>query len=745
MSGDEESVTPKYTSVKHDYDTADKKTDSGKAPRFNGDPEEFSWWKTNMYSFIMGLDEELWDILEDGVDDLDLDEEGAAIDRKIHTPAQKKLYKKHHKIRGIIVASIPRTEYMKMSDKSTAKAMFASLCANFEGSKKVKEAKALMLVHQYELFRMKDDESIEEMYSRFQTLVSGLQILKKSYVASDHVSKILRSLPSRWRPKVTAIEEAKDLNTLSVEDLVSSLKVHEMSLNEHETSKKSKSIALPSKGKTSKSSKAYKASESEEESPDGDSDEDQSVKMAMLSNKLEYLARKQKKFLSKRGSYKNFKKEDQKGCFNCKKPGHFIADCPDLQKEKFKGKSKKSSFNSSKFRKQIKKSLMATWEDLDSESGSDKEEADDDTKAAVGLVATVSSEAVSEAESDSEDENEVYSKIPRQELVDSLKELLSLFEHRTNELTDLKEKYVDLMKQQKSTLLELKASEEELKGFNLISTTYEDRLKSLCQKLQEKCDKGSGNKHEIALDDFIMAGIDRSKVASMIYSTYKNKGKGIGYSEEKSKEYSLKSYCDCIKDGLKSTFVPEGTNAITAVQSKPEASGSQAKITSKPENLKIKVMTKSDPKSQKIKILKRSEPVHQNLIKPESKIPKQKDQKNKAATASEKTIPKGVKPKVLNDQKPLSIHPKVQGRKSKTSKTNPKGPMKIWVPKSELAKNAGVLKGKRETKVMVPRQRMFKAHDWRESFVPYPYNERWRRSEVWWQPNWKDHWYRYYW
>ncbi|KEH17954.1 hypothetical protein MTR_8g007665 [Medicago truncatula] len=70
-------------------------------------------------------------------------------------------------------------------------------------------------------------------------------------------------------------------------------------------------------------------------------------------------------------------------------------------------------------------------------------------------------------------------------------------------------------------------------------------------------------------------------------------------------------------------------------------------------------MTKSDPKSQKIKILKRSEPVHQNLIKPESKIPKQKDQKNKAATDSEKTIPKGVKTKVLNDQKPLSIHPKV--------------------------------------------------------------------------------------
>jgi len=166
-----------------------------------------------------------------------------------------------------------------------------------------------MLVHQYELFKMKDDESIGQMYSRFQTLVSGLEILKKSYVASDHVSKILRSLPARWRPKVTVIEEAKDLNTLSVENLVSSIKVHEIGLNEHEPAKKVNSIALSSKGK---SSKAFKVIESEDESPDGDSDEDPTKKMVMLSNKLEYLAKKNMMFLSKRGGYKSFKKKDQK-------------------------------------------------------------------------------------------------------------------------------------------------------------------------------------------------------------------------------------------------------------------------------------------------------------------------------------------------------------------------------------------------------------------------------------------------
>jgi len=220
----------------------------------------------------------------------------------------------------------------------------ASLCANYEGRKKVREAKATILVHQYKLFKMKGDETIEAMYSRFQSLVSGLQILKKSYVASDHVSKIMRSLPSRWRPKVTSIEDAKDLSTLSVENLISPLKVHEISLDEHDSAKKTKSIALSSKGK---SSKALKVIESEDESPNGDSNEDPAEKMAMLSSMLQYPTKKNKKFLSRRSSYKGSKKEDRKGFFNCKKPGHFIADCPDLQKEK----SKKPTFKSNKFKK----------------------------------------------------------------------------------------------------------------------------------------------------------------------------------------------------------------------------------------------------------------------------------------------------------------------------------------------------------------------------------------------------------
>src|SRR4030043_1736917 len=96
---------------------------------------------------------------------------------------------------------------------------------------------------------MSENETIDVMFSRFQILVSGLQVLKKSYTTADHVKKILRSLPVKWRPKVTTVEEARDLNALSLENLISSLKCHELGFPEAESSKKSKTMPLKLKGK----------------------------------------------------------------------------------------------------------------------------------------------------------------------------------------------------------------------------------------------------------------------------------------------------------------------------------------------------------------------------------------------------------------------------------------------------------------------------------------------------------------
>ena len=82
------------------------------------------------------------------------------------------------------------------------------------------------------------------------------------------------------------------------------------------------------------------------------------------------------------------------------------------------------------------------------------------------------------------------------------------------------------------------------------------------------------SKHEITLEDFIISGIDRSKVVSMIYSIYKNNGKGIRFSEGKPNEVNLKSCCECIKEGLKTYFVLEVVESEIVIQSEPEASSS---------------------------------------------------------------------------------------------------------------------------------------------------------------------------
>ncbi|KAL6334675.1 hypothetical protein AAG906_021226 [Vitis piasezkii] len=43
----------------------------------------------------------------------------------------------------------------------------------------------------------------------FTDIVNGLEALGKTYKESERVMKILRSLPSKWHTKVTAIQEAK--------------------------------------------------------------------------------------------------------------------------------------------------------------------------------------------------------------------------------------------------------------------------------------------------------------------------------------------------------------------------------------------------------------------------------------------------------------------------------------------------------------------------------------------------------
>src|ERR1051325_6586397 len=179
------------------------------------DGEDFAYWKDRLEIFISGYDPDLWDVVLDGYKH-PVDAKGNKIDRKSMEKQQNIDYKNHHKARSILLSAISKMEYEKITNKDTTYDIFESLRMSHEGNAQVKETKALALIQKYEAFKMEEGESIEQMFSRFQTLTAGLRVLDKGYTNSDHVNKIIRSLPRRWAPMVTAFKVSKDLNAISL-------------------------------------------------------------------------------------------------------------------------------------------------------------------------------------------------------------------------------------------------------------------------------------------------------------------------------------------------------------------------------------------------------------------------------------------------------------------------------------------------------------------------------------------------
>ncbi|GAV91935.1 UBN2 domain-containing protein, partial [Cephalotus follicularis] len=138
------------------------------------------------------------------------------------------------KAKHVIICALNSNEFNRVSSCTTAKEMWDRLEVTYEGTNQVKDAKINMLVREYEMFAMKENENISGMFVRFTNIINSLQSLNKCYTNSEMVRKILRCLPKSWMPKVTTIEEAKDLKTLPLEELLGSLMTHEMTIKNHE-------------------------------------------------------------------------------------------------------------------------------------------------------------------------------------------------------------------------------------------------------------------------------------------------------------------------------------------------------------------------------------------------------------------------------------------------------------------------------------------------------------------------------
>lgn len=97
----------------------------------------------------------------------------------------------------------------------------------YEGISTVKNSKIQRLTSDFELIRMKENETITEFHSRLKDIVNSLYNLDEVIPEYHVVKKILRSLPECFIHKITVIEESKDLNTLKENELLGSLQIFE--------------------------------------------------------------------------------------------------------------------------------------------------------------------------------------------------------------------------------------------------------------------------------------------------------------------------------------------------------------------------------------------------------------------------------------------------------------------------------------------------------------------------------------
>ena len=92
----------------------------------------------------------------------------------------------------------------------------------------------------YENFKMKEGETIHEMFTKLSSITNELKSLGEPISMSKQVRKVLRIFPKSWESKVDAISEAKDLKVLTMDALIGNLKTDEMNRSHDQSNKKVK-------------------------------------------------------------------------------------------------------------------------------------------------------------------------------------------------------------------------------------------------------------------------------------------------------------------------------------------------------------------------------------------------------------------------------------------------------------------------------------------------------------------------
>jgi hypothetical protein len=212
------------------------------------------------------------------------------------------------------------SKFARISNCEFAKEAWKIFETTYKATKLVKSAKLQMLISRFEEIKMLKNETFNEFYTRINDLRNSMVSLGKKVSDAKLIKKILRSLPKRFRIKVTPIEESKDLDSMKIEELVGSLQTYEYSLPPIKEAK----------------GMAFKATKSKVSS---DEDSDNEEELALISNRINKLMKTDKFIEGLRETPSEAEpEEDPRGqrCCECFGFGHMRTECANLNRAKGK-------------------------------------------------------------------------------------------------------------------------------------------------------------------------------------------------------------------------------------------------------------------------------------------------------------------------------------------------------------------------------------------------------------------------
>ncbi|KAK6784153.1 hypothetical protein RDI58_017607 [Solanum bulbocastanum] len=162
-------------------------------------------------------------------------------ERKERDTADKLAIQNNVKAKKILICSIGPDEYNRISSCQDAKAIWKMLQTAHEGTIQVKKSKIDNLNRQYEMFRMTEGETIQDMHIRFTAIINEIYSLGEIIPNGKAMRKLLSILPESWESKFEAITKAMDLK------LIGNLMTYELKKNQEKEiggKRKEKSLVL---------------------------------------------------------------------------------------------------------------------------------------------------------------------------------------------------------------------------------------------------------------------------------------------------------------------------------------------------------------------------------------------------------------------------------------------------------------------------------------------------------------------